>query len=120
MTRAALDVSWNKQLRPGVSGRPFPPSDDEEDKKRVIAEQEEEEKEEVEVELPGVSRSSWQVNAAQELQLLLASALHLGLAHPPTHQILSKSDRHRHFSNSLVLLYYHESNLGQRIGVGNT
>ena len=44
MTRAALDVSWNKQLRPGVSGRPFPPSDDdEEDKKRVIAEQEEEE-----------------------------------------------------------------------------
>ena len=117
MTRAALDVSWNKQLRPGVSGRPFPPSDDEEDKKRVIAEQEEEE---VEVELPGVSRSSWQVNAAQELQLLLASALHLGLAHPPTHQIPSKSDRHRHFSNSLVLLYYHESNLGQRIGVGNT
>ena len=36
-------MSWNKQLRPGVSGRPFPPSDDEEDKKRVIAEQEEEE-----------------------------------------------------------------------------
>ena len=43
VTRAALDVSWSKQLRPGVSGRPFPPSDDEEDKKRVIAEQEEEE-----------------------------------------------------------------------------
>ena len=102
MTRAALDVSWNKQLRPGVSGRPFPPSDDEEDKKRVIAEQEEEE-EEGEVELPGVSRSSWQVNAAQELQLLLASALHLGLAHPPTHQIPSKSDRHRHFSRSALL-----------------